>query len=204
MLRIGLTGSIATGKSTVLGTFAALGVPVFSADEAVHRLYKGAARARVESMFPGTVKDGAVDRAELSKRLLASPARLAELEAAIHPLVRAEIGRFLDEAEQSGAALAVVDIPLLYEGKADWGFDKVIVTVCDPSVQRERALARPGMSVEKLEAILARQLPQDEKKARADLVFDTTRPLADTQASVAELVAAVRAGSWPEHADNHA
>jgi dephospho-CoA kinase len=193
MLTIGLTGSIATGKSRVLAMFEALGVPVFSADEAVHRLYAGAAAPGVERLFPGTVADGVVDRAALSRRLVAEPSRIAALEALVHPMVRAEIAGFLEGARAAGADMAVVDIPLLFEGKGDWRFDRVVVTACDEPIQRQRALARPGMSVEKLDAILARQMPQAEKRARADHVIDTSGPLARTEADVAALVAALRA-----------
>jgi dephospho-CoA kinase len=164
MLKLGLTGSIATGKTTVLDAIAALGVPTFSSDAAVHRLYDGgAAVAPVGKAFPGVVVDNRIDRGRLSAQLLVAPERLRELEAIVHPLVRAEIQGFLAEAEAGGADLAVVDIPLLYENDVDWGFDAVIVTAVDAAEQRRRALARPGMSVEKLDAILARQLPQAEK-----------------------------------------
>lgn len=188
MLRLGLTGSIATGKSTALKAFADLGVPVFSSDEAVHDLYRGDAMAPVEMLFPGVVRDGAIDRTELSRRLVAEPARLAELEAAVHPLVRAKMAEFLDRAQQSGAKLAVVDIPLLYETGFDYGLDKVAVTWCDPDTQRRRALRRPAMTVEKLEAILARQMPQDEKKKRADYLFDTGQPVEAVRAQIQSLV----------------
>jgi dephospho-CoA kinase len=188
MWTLGLTGSIASGKSTVGKMFEALGVPVFSSDAAVHALYRGAAVAPIEAAFPGTTREGEVDRTALSARLVAEPARLAALEAIVHPLVRAEIGKFLAQAEAAGAPLAVVDIPLLFEGGHRYGLDRVAVTIASDATIRARALARPGMNVEKLEAILARQLPQAEKKARADYVFDTDRPLADTRAAVAALV----------------
>jgi len=193
MWTLGLTGSIASGKSTVGKLFEDFGVPVFSSDAAVHALYRGAAVAPIEAAFPGTTRDGEVDRTALSARLVAEPGRLAELEAIVHPLVRAKIAEFLAEAEASGAALAVVDIPLLFEGRHPYGLDRVAVTVAADATIRRRALARPGMSVEKLDAILARQLPQAEKKARADYVFDTDLPLADTRDAVAELVETRRA-----------
>lgn len=193
MLKLGLTGSIATGKSTVLAAIAALGVPTFSSDEAVHRLYDGgAAVAPVGAAFPGVVEANRIDRARLSAQLLAAPARLKELEAIVHPLVRAEIRRFLSEAEQGGAPLAVVDIPLLYENGVDWGLDAVIVTAVDEAEQRRRALARPGMSVEKLDAILARQLPQAEKIRRADHVIDTSGTIAETGDQVRALIEALQ------------
>ncbi len=193
MLKLGLTGSIATGKSTVLAAIAALGIPTFSADEAVHRLYDGGAAVQpVGAAFPGVVVDNRVDRARLSAELLATPARLQELEAIVHPLVRAEIRQFLAKAERQGAALAVVDIPLLYENGVDWGLDAVIVTAVDAAEQHRRALARPGMSVEKLDAILARQLPQAEKIRRADHVIDTSGTIAETGEQVRALIAALQ------------
>jgi dephospho-CoA kinase len=192
MWKIGLTGSIATGKSTALKAFADLGVPVFSSDAAVHDLYRGQAVPLVERLFPGVITKGEVDRQKLSAALLADPARLSALEAAIHPLVRQRIAAFLAEAQQKGSPLAVVDIPLLYEGGFDYGLDRVAVTIVDPATQRRRVLARPGMSVEKLEAILARQMPQDEKRKRADYVIDTSGPIERTRAEVAALVAALR------------
>jgi len=194
VLRLGLTGSIATGKSTTLRAFADLGVPVFSSDEAVHELYRGEAVPPVERLFPGVARDGIIDRTELSRRLLAEPARLAELEAVVHPLVRARMSQFLDLAERNGAKLAVVDIPLLYETGFDYGLDKVAVTWCDPAIQRERALRRPAMTVDKLDAILARQMPQDEKKKRADYLFDTGRPVEAVRAEVRTLVEKLNAG----------
>jgi dephospho-CoA kinase len=193
MWKIGLTGSIATGKSTVLQAFADLGVPVFSSDDAVHELYRGEAVPVVERLFPGVINKGEVDRAKLSAALLAAPARLSELEAAIHPLVRRKIADFLAAEEQKGSPLAIVDIPLLFEAGFDHGLDRFALTMVDEATQRRRVLARPGMSVEKLEAILARQMPQAEKRKRADYVFDTSGPIERTRAEVAALVAALRA-----------
>lgn len=194
MLKLGLTGSIAAGKSTVLKAFADQGIATFSSDDAVHALYRGAAVAPVEAAFPGVVKDGEIDRAALSSRLVAAPERLKDLEAIVHPLVRAEIARFLRDAEAAGAELAVVDIPLLFERGIDWGFDKILVVAVEPAMQRARALARPGMSVEKLDAILARQLPQAEKVRRADYVIWTDGALEDTRRQVLDLIHTLRAG----------
>ena len=188
MQKLGLTGSIASGKSTVLQMFAELGVPVFSSDEIVHELYRTDAVAPVESLFPGVTKDGEIDRAELSRQLLAAPAKLRELEAIVHPLVRSRIAAFLANAEAAGAPLAVVDIPLLFETGHPYGLDKVALALTDDATLRRRALARPGMTVEKLDAILARQLPQAEKKRRADYIIDTSGPLARTRDQVAALV----------------
>jgi dephospho-CoA kinase len=193
MWRIGITGSIATGKSTVLKAFADLGVPVFSADTAVAELYEGEAVAPVEALFPGVTHDGRIDRALLSKKLGEDPAGFKRLEAVVHPLVRARIAQFLDTAEAHGHALAVVEVPLLFESGHDYGFDAIAVTFVDEAIQRERALARPGMSVEKLNTILARQTPQAEKKRRATYLFDTGSSVAQTQQEVAALVAAIRA-----------
>jgi dephospho-CoA kinase len=193
MFKLGLTGTIATGKSTILKAFMDRGVPVFSSDDAVHDLYRGAAVAPVGDLFPGTVRDGAIDRDALSERLLEQPDKLAELEAIVHPLVRARIGAFLAEAERRGAPLAVVDIPLLFEGGHDWGLDGVAVTFCSAATLRKRALARPGMTVEKLDSILARQMPQAEKKKRATYLFDTDQPLEYSRYMVKALVEAVNA-----------
>ena len=193
MWRIGVTGSIATGKSTVLKAFADLGVPVFSADQAVAELYEAEAVAPVEALFPGVTRNGAINRTLLSQSLAADPSGFKRLEAVVHPLVRARIARFLAEAEADGHALAVVEVPLLFESGYDYGFDAIGVTWVDDAIQRQRALARSGMSVEKLETILARQMPQAEKKARATYLFDTGMPISKTVAMVAALVAAIRA-----------
>jgi dephospho-CoA kinase len=193
VLKVGLTGSIATGKSTVLDFIAAEGVPVISSDDIVHRLYSGAAVAPVERLFPGVSGARGIDRAELSRRLVAEPERLRELEAVVHPLVRNEIAYFFKAEEGRNAPLAVADIPLLFESGFDYGLDAVIVTKVDPAIQRERALRREGMSVEKLEAILARQIPQDEKITRATYVIDTSGSLQATQNEVRKVVAKLKA-----------
>jgi dephospho-CoA kinase len=192
MWKLGLTGSIASGKSTALKEFAALGVPTFSSDDAVHELYRGEAVPVVEALFPGVSHSGAIDRAELSKRLLQQPERLKELEAVVHPLVRTRIAKFLTEAEAAGEKLAVVDIPLLFEGGFDYGLDRVATTFAPDEEIRARALARPGMTVEKLEAILARQMPQDEKRKRADYVIYSTGPMWKLRTVVTALVEALR------------
>lgn len=188
MWKIGLTGSIATGKSTALQAFADLGVPVFSSDEAVHALYRGEAVAPIERLFPGVVHDGVVDRAELGRRLVEHPERLKDVEAIVHPLVRNQIAYFFKAAEGRGEPLAVADIPLLFEGGFDYALDAVIVMTVDPAIQRQRALQRPGMTVEKLEAVLARQLPQDEKKRRATHVLDTAGTIDQTRQHLRALV----------------
>ena len=192
MLKLGLTGSIATGKSTVLKAFADLGIPTFSSDEAVHELYRGAAGAPVEAAFPGVAVGGIIDRDKLSRQLIGHPGRLQQLEAIVHPLVRARIRDFLSDAAVVGEPMAVVDIPLLFENGVDWGLDAIIVTVVDAAEQRRRALARPGMTVEKLEAILARQLPQAEKVKRATYIIDTSDTIEATREAVARLVQRLR------------
>lgn len=198
MLKLGLTGSIATGKSTVLKMLADLGVPVFSSDEAVHALYRGAAVGPLERLFPGVTVGGVIDRAELAQRLLHAPGRLAEVEAIVHPLVRSQIAAFFEGAEAAGATLAVADIPLLFERGFDYGLDAVVVTVVDEVTQRRRALRRPGMTVEKLDALLARQMPQAEKQSRATHVIDTSQPLEVTRGRVVALVEALRARAQGE------
>ncbi|GHA23373.1 dephospho-CoA kinase [Devosia pacifica] len=193
MWRIGLTGSIATGKSTVLRAFTEYGAKIFSADEAVHELYEGPAVPEVTALFPGVAPDGRVDRSLLSAAIAREPEKLMALESRVHPMVRHRIAAFMDEAEADGALVAVVEVPLLFETGHDYGFDAVGVTICPEDVQRQRALARPGMSVEKLESILARQLPQEEKRKRATYVFDTSDTIEETKARVRALVAGIQA-----------
>jgi dephospho-CoA kinase len=193
MRRIGITGSISTGKSTVLRAFKDLGVPGISADEIVAELYAGEAVAPVEALFPGVTVAGVVDRALLSKRLASDPSGFKRLEALVHPLVRDRIASFLVDAERAGHALAVVEVPLLFESGHDYGFDAIAVTWVDEAVQRQRALARPGMDVDKYHTILARQMPQADKKARADYLFDTSGAIEATRDKVAALVAQLRA-----------
>ncbi|HUH75776.1 MAG TPA: dephospho-CoA kinase [Devosia sp.] len=193
MRRIGITGSIATGKSTVLRAFKDLGVPGISADEIVAELYAGEAVAPVEALFPGVTVAGVVDRALLSKRLASDPSGFKRLEDVVHPLVRDKIASFLEDAERAGHALAVVEVPLLFESGHDYGFDAIAVTWVDEAVQRQRALARPGMDVDKYQTILARQMPQADKKARADYLFDTSGAIEATRDKVAALVAQLRA-----------
>ncbi|AEQ53321.1 dephospho-CoA kinase [Pelagibacterium halotolerans] len=191
MLRVVLTGSIATGKSTVLARFAERGFPTYSADEAVHELYAGPAAALVETLFPGTVRDGMVDRKALSAAIAAEPDRIAELEEVIHPLVREKALDFMDSAEARGNGLAVVEIPLFFETGAKYSIDKVVAIHCDPEIQRRRVLTRPGMSGEKLDFILSRQLTQDEKRTRADYAIDTSGTMDDTIARTDAVIEAL-------------
>jgi dephospho-CoA kinase len=193
MWKIGVTGSIATGKSTLLEAFVKAGVPVFSADATVAELYSADAVAPVEALFPGVSRNGAIDRQELARRLAADPTLFKALEAVVHPLVRARIARFLSDAGQQGHAAAAVEVPLLFESGYDYGFDAIAVTHVDDAVQRQRVMARPGMTVEKLDTLLARQMPQAEKKSRATYLFDTSRPRGEIDNMVAELVAGIRA-----------
>ncbi len=188
MFALGLTGSIATGKSTVLALFKDQGIPVYSADDAVHALYQGEAVTPVEALFPGVAENGVINRQKLAGALIAAPDRIGELEAVVHPLVHQKMQQFLDDTAADGADLAVLEIPLLLETGKDYPVDAVAVTACSDAEQRRRALARPGMSVEKLETILARQMPQAEKKRRAGFVINTDVPLPDTRAEVIEII----------------
>lgn len=197
MWRIGITGSIATGKSTLLAAFEKAGVPIFSADTAVAELYAGDAIAPVEALFPGVTQNGVIDRQALAARLAADPSGFKRLEAVVHPLVRAAIADFLAAAERRGEKMAAVEVPLLFESGHDYGFDAIAITHVDEAIQRERALARPGMTVEKLDTILARQMPQAEKKARADYLFDTALPRETIDAEVRALVETLKEKTRP-------
>jgi dephospho-CoA kinase len=176
MLVVGLTGSIAMGKSTAAAHLKSRGVPVFDADAAVHELYGVEAVPLIEAAFPGTTTAEGVDRSRLSAALRSDPSAVQRLEAIVHPLIRTREAAFLSRAAAEGAKVAVLDVPLLYETGLDEALDAVIVVSADAKAQRERALARPGMTPEKLEHILARQLPDEEKRARAHFVVDTNGP----------------------------
>lgn len=189
MIVLGLTGSIGMGKSTTAKMFAEAGVPVHDSDEAVHRLYAGKAAPLIEASFPGTVIEGVVDRKRLADIVLKDRDSIKRLEAIIHPLVRADADAFLTRHRNAGAKLAVLDIPLLFETGGRDRVDRVVVVTAPPEVQRERVLARPGMTVEKFEAILARQVPDAEKRAMADYVIDTGQGLETARLQVAEVVA---------------
>jgi dephospho-CoA kinase len=181
---LGLTGSIGMGKSATAAIFRRFGVPVHDADAAVHRLYEGEAAPLIEAAFPGTAPTGIVDRPALSKAVIGSPERMATLEAIVHPLVRREEERFLENAVTTQAAVAVLDIPLLFETGGESRCDAVLVVTAAPAVQRERVLARPGMSEKKFAAILAKQMPDAEKRRRAHFVVDTGRGLASAERQV--------------------
>ncbi|RZJ38522.1 MAG: dephospho-CoA kinase [Brevundimonas sp.] len=198
MILLGLTGSIGMGKSTTTAMFAEHGALIWNADEAVHRLYApgGAAVGPIGEAFPGVVVDGAVDRARLAEALGRDDQAFKRLEAIVHPLVAQGRGTDLLAAEARGVKLAVLDIPLLFETGGDAAVDAVVVVSAPPQVQAERVLARPGMTRERFEAILARQLPDAEKRARADFVVDTGRGLDAARASVAEIVGTVLSEAW--------
>ena len=174
MLILGLTGSIGMGKSTTAKLFAEAGVPVYDADATVHMLYEGEAVPAIEAAFPGTTVDGRVDRNKLSARVVHDPAAIKQLEQIVHPMLGTSRQKFLDDAERSGAPVAVVDVPLLFETGGEKRVDAVVVVTTTPELQRQRILARDNMSSEKLDAILARQLPDAEKRRRADFVVDTS------------------------------
>ncbi|AZO17658.1 dephospho-CoA kinase [Mesorhizobium sp. M2A.F.Ca.ET.043.05.1.1] len=173
MIVLGLTGSIGMGKSATAKMFAEAGVPVHDSDETVHRLYAGKAAPLVEAAFPGTTEAGVVDRVKLASQVLGDPAALKKLESIIHPLVRADADAFLARHRAAGAPLAVLDIPLLFETGGRNRVDKVVVVTASPEIQRERVLARPGMGEEKFLSILAKQVPDAEKRRQADFIIDT-------------------------------
>lgn len=197
MITVGLTGSIGMGKSTTAAMFAAEGVPVYDADAEVHALYArgGAAVAPLEAAFPGVVVDGAVDRTLLSQRVVGKPDELKRLEAIVHPLVGESRVGFFQKAVAGGADIVVLDIPLLFETGGEKRLDAVVVVSAPADVQRQRVLARPGMDEAKLDAILARQMADAEKRARAHFVIDTGKGLDHARAQVRDVLARLRSGS---------
>ncbi len=194
MILIGLTGSIGMGKSTTAAMFREAGVPVYDADAAVHDLYDtgGAAVGPVGEAFPGVVKAGRVDREALRQAVLGKPDELRRLNAIVHPLVGRDRMGFFAEAEAAGADLVVLDIPLLFETGGQANVDAVVVVTAPAEIQRERVLARPGMSPDRLDAILAQQMADAEKRARAHFVVDTSHGLEPARAQVAEIIAIMR------------
>ena len=188
MIVLGLTGSIGMGKSTTAAMFEDFGVPVHDSDEAVHRLYRGKAAPLVEAIFPGTTAGGTVDRGKLAEKVLADGVALKRLEAVIHPLVRADATAFLKRHHTAGAPLAVVDIPLLFETDGRARVDMVAVVTAPEDVQRERVLSRPGMTEEKFKAILAKQVPDAEKRRLADFVIDTGQGIEAARRQVADII----------------
>ena len=191
MFILGLTGSVGMGKSTTARFFAEEGVPVHDSDAVVHRLYEGEATAVIEAAFPGTTTGGKVDRAKLSASVLNNPTALKRLEELVHPMVHEAERRFLADAKVGGAKVVVLDIPLLYEIGREGIADAVVVVSAPPEVQRARVLERPGMTAEKFEAILARQIPDAEKRRRADFVVDTSQGFDAAREQVREILRAV-------------
>jgi dephospho-CoA kinase len=189
MIVLGLTGSIGMGKSTTAQLFAETGVPVYDADAAVHRLYEGDAVPAIEAAFPGTTANGKVDRVRLSARVVHDSAAMKRLEEIVHPMLGVSRQRFLHDAEQSGAPVAVVDVPLLFETGGEKRVDAVVVVTTSPEFQRERILARPDMTEEKLAAILARQMPDAEKRKRAHFVVDTSHGLDPVRTRIRDILA---------------
>lgn len=191
MIVLGLTGSIGMGKSTTAAMFRDAGIPVHDSDEAVHRLYAGVAAPLVEAVFPGTVVNGVVDRNRLAARVLGDREAIRRLEAIVHPLVRADADAFLQRCRETGVPIAVLDIPLLFETNGRARVDKVVVVSAPAEIQRERVLSRPGMTPEKFEAILSKQVPDAEKRIRADFVVDTGRGLDHAREAVAAIIASL-------------
>ena len=194
MIILGLTGSIGMGKSTTAELFVAEGIAVCDSDAVVHRLYQGEAVPLIEDAFNGTTRDSAVDREKLGDVLRQNPANFARLEKIVHPLVRRKQEEFLEHQRNAGASLAVLDIPLLFETGAESRVDTIVVVSCPADIQRQRVLARPGMTEEKFQMILARQMPDEEKRRRADFIIDTSRGIADAHEQVKSVLAALSSG----------
>jgi dephospho-CoA kinase len=196
MIVIGLTGSIAMGKSETAKLFSAAGLPVFDSDAAVHELYEsgGAAAQAISEILPDAVVKGAVDREKLAQALQQDPSLLKAVEQIVHPLVRAKQAEFLERSRNDNVRIAVLDIPLLFETGRDHEVDCIVVVSAPQHLQRERALRRPGMTEEKLSFILSRQMPDAEKRARADYVVDTSSGIEDAKRQVDAIVAELAAG----------
>jgi dephospho-CoA kinase len=193
MIILGLTGSIGMGKSVTARLFAEAGVPVHDADATVHRLYEGEAAPLIEAAFPGTTSDGKVDRTKLAARVLGDDAAIKRLERIVHPLVREAEQRFLAESEARGAPVVVLDIPLLFETGGETRVDAVVVVTAPPALQRKRALERLGMTEAKLDAILGKQMPDSEKRARAHFIVDSSQGIDSARAQVHGILQAVAA-----------
>lgn len=189
MIVLGLTGSIGMGKSTTATLFAEAGVPVYDADAAVHRLYESEAAPAIEAAFPGTTAQGKVDRNKLSARVVHDSAAMRKLEEIVHPMLGSSRQKFLNDAEQSGAPVAVVDVPLLFETGGEKRVDAVVVVTTTAELQRERILTRSNMTEEKLAALLARQMPDAEKRKRAHFVVDTSHGLDPVRARIKDILA---------------
>jgi dephospho-CoA kinase len=193
MFILGLTGSIGMGKSTTAKFFREAGVPVHDSDAAVHRLYEGEAVAPVEAAFPGVTVDGRIDRTKLSAKLVGKPDEIKRLETIVHPLVRAVTQRFREQNAARGARVIVLDIPLLFETGGEKNCDAVVVVTAPTDVQRARVLARPGMTAERLDSLLARQMPDADKRARAHFIVDSSRSYDSARAQVHGILRAVAA-----------
>lgn len=188
MLLLGLTGSIGMGKSTTAKLFEEAGVPVYDADATVHKVYEGEAVSAVEAAFPGSTANGKVDRQKLSAMVVNNAEAMKRLETIVHPMLRSHQQRFLSDAERAGASVAVLDVPLLFETGGEKRVDAVVVVTTTPEIQRERILARENMTPDKLDAILARQLPDAEKRKRADFVVDTSHGLDPVRLRIREIL----------------
>ncbi|MBG0508549.1 dephospho-CoA kinase [Agrobacterium sp. MOPV5] len=195
MIVIGLTGSIGMGKTTTAKLFAGEGVPVLDSDEVVHGLYRAEAVPLIEAAFPGTTVSGAVDRQKLGEVLRQNPANFSRLEEIVHPLVRGRQEAFLAQARKEDRQFALLDIPLLFETGAESRVDKVVVVSCAPEIQRERVLSRPGMTEEKFEMILTRQMPDAEKRRRADFIVDSGNGVEAARDQVREILQKLAAES---------
>ena len=191
MLILGLTGSIGMGKSTTAKLFAEAGVPVYDADAAVHQLYEGEAAPAIEAAFPGTTSNGKVDRPKLSARVVHDPAAIKRLEQIVHPMLGASRKKFFADAEATQAPVVVLDVPLLFETGGEKRVDAVVVVSTFPELQRERVLARGTMDEAKLDAIIAKQMPDAEKRKRADFVVDTSHGLEPVRAQITHILAEV-------------
>ncbi len=193
MFILGLTGSIGMGKSTTANFFREAGVPVHDSDAVVHKLYEGDAVAPVEAAFPGVTVDGRIDRAKLGEKLVGNPEAIKRLEGIVHPLVRAVSERFVAEQRARGARMIALDIPLLFETGGEKRVDAVVVVSAPAEVQRARVLSRPGMTAEKLDVLLKRQMSDAEKRARAHFIVDSSRSFDSARAQVHAIVRAVAA-----------
>jgi dephospho-CoA kinase len=188
MLILGLTGSIGMGKSTTAKLFEEAGVPVYDADAAVHKLYEGEAASAIEAAFPGTTADGKVDRAKLSARVVGDAAAMKQLEQIVHPMLGTSRQKFFADAEAAKVPVVVLDIPLLYETGGEKRVDAVVVVTTSPELQRERVLARGTMDAAKLDAIIAKQMPDAEKRKRADFIVDTSHGLEPVRAAIQHIL----------------
>ena len=201
ILKLGLTGSIGMGKSTTAAMFRNAGIPVYDADTAVHQLYAGEAATLIEAAFPGVVINGMVDRGLLSPQVIGKPEAMKKLEAIVHPLVRVKEKAFIQAAQQNRASLVVLDIPLLFETGGDERVDVIAVVSASPAVQRKRVLARPGMTVERFEAILVKQLPDADKRRKAHFVIDTGHGLEQTDQQVRDIIRALAGVTVPNRSE---